>query len=117
MQCLYDQRRRRVHSARLDQPLTTSAEEKFMKQQTTIQAAIAGLFARGLAGSVAAGPVAPDASKDKCFGIAKAGQNDCAAGKHACAGQSTVDNDPMSWKYVAKGTCEKVGGKEMAPKS
>src|SRR5258708_36271898 len=67
--------------------LTTSAEETFMKQQTTIQAAIAGLFALGLAGSVAAGPVAPDASKDKCFGIAKAGQNDCAAGKHACAGQ------------------------------
>ena len=88
-----------------------------MKQQTTIQAAIAGLFALGLAGSVAAGPVAPDATKDKCFGIAKAGQNDCAAGKHACAGQSTVDNDPMSWKYVAKGTCDKVGGKEMAPKS
>jgi uncharacterized membrane protein len=42
---------------------------------------------------------------------------DCAAGKHACAGQSTVDNDPVSWKYVAKGTCEKVGGKMMAPKS
>jgi uncharacterized membrane protein len=61
--------------------------------------------------------VAPDASKDKCYGIAKAGQNDCAAGKHACAGQSTVDNDPISWKYVAKGTCEKVGGKMMAPKS
>jgi len=89
-----------------------------MKQQTTIQAAIAGLLALGLAGSAAAaGPVAPDASKDKCYGIAKAGQNDCAAGKHACAGQSTVDNDPVSWKYVAKGTCEKVGGKMMAPKS
>ena len=42
---------------------------------------------------------------------------DSAAGKHACAGQSTVDNDPISWKYVAKGTCEKVGGKMTAPKS
>ena len=88
-----------------------------MKQQTTIQAAIAGLLALGLAASVSAGPVAPDASKDKCFGVAKAGQNDCAAGKHACAGQSTVDNDPVSWKYVAKGTCEKVGGKMAPPKS
>ena len=88
-----------------------------MKQQTTIQAAIAGLLALGLVGPAAAGPVAADASKDKCYGIAKAGQNDCAAGKHACAGQSTVDNDPISWKYVAKGTCEKVGGKMMAPKS
>jgi uncharacterized membrane protein len=87
-----------------------------MKQQT-IQAAIAGVLALGLAGSIAAAPVAPDASKDKCYGIAKAGQNDCAAGKHACAGQSTVDNDPVSWKYVAKGTCEKMGGKMMAPKA
>ena len=88
-----------------------------MKQQTTIQAAIAGLLALGLVGSATAGPVAADSTKDKCYGIAKAGQNDCAAGKHACAGQSTVDNDPISWKYVAKGTCEKVGGKMMAPKS
>jgi uncharacterized membrane protein len=88
-----------------------------MKQQTTIQAAIAGLLALGLAGAVTAGPVAPDSAKDKCYGIAKAGQNDCAAGKHACAGQSTVDNDPISWKYVTKGTCEKVGGKMAAPKA
>jgi len=88
-----------------------------MNHQTTIQAAIAGLFALGLAASASAGPVAPDASKDKCYGIAKAGQNDCAAGKHACAGQSTADNDPMSWKYVTKGTCEKIGGKMTAPKA
>jgi uncharacterized membrane protein len=88
-----------------------------MKHQATIQAAIAGLLALGVAGSVAAGPVAPDATKDKCYGIAKAGQNDCAAGKHSCAGQSKADNDPLDWKYVAKGSCEKVGGKMAAPKS
>lgn len=88
-----------------------------MKHQTTIQAAIAGVLALGLAGAVSAAPVAPDASKDKCFGIAKAGQNDCAAGKHSCAGQSTADNDPMSWKYVTKGTCEQMGGKTTAPKA
>ena len=86
-----------------------------MNHQATIQAAIAGLFALGLAASAtAAGPVAPDASKDKCYGVAKAGQADCATAKHACAGQSKVDNDPMDWKYVEKGTCEKMGGK-MAP--
>jgi len=92
-------------------------KEIFMKQPTTIQAAVAGLLALGLAASVSAAPAAPDASKDKCYGVAKAGQNDCAAGKHACAGQSTADNDPISWKYVAKGTCEKIGGKTTAPKS
>lgn len=88
-----------------------------MKQQAAIQAAIASLLALGVASLVSAQPVPAQAGKDKCYGIAKAGQNDCAAGKHACAGQSTVDNDPVSWKYVAKGTCEKIGGKTTAPKS
>ena len=89
-----------------------------MKHQTTIQAAVAGLLALGFAaGTVTAQPAPTQPSKDKCYGIAKAGQNDCAAGKHACAGQSTVDKDPISWKYVEKGTCEKIGGKLTAPKS
>ena len=89
-----------------------------MKHQTTIQAAVAGLLAIGFAaGTVTAQPAPPQPSKDKCYGIAKAGQADCATAKHACAGQSKTDNDPMDWKYVAKGTCEKVGGKLTAPKS
>jgi len=89
-----------------------------MKHEARIQAAVAGLFALGIAASaVAADTAAPEASKDKCYGIAKAGQADCATAKHACAGQSKVDNDPMDWKYVAKGTCEKIGGKLSAPKS
>ncbi len=88
-----------------------------MKHQATIQAAVAGPFALGLAASASAGPVAPDSSKDKCYGISKAGQADCATGKHACAGQSKADNDPMDWKYVTKGTCENVGGKLTAPKA
>ena len=88
-----------------------------MKQQTTIHAAIAGLLALGLATAVSAQAASEQKGKDKCYGVAKAGQNDCAAGKHACAGQSTLDNDPMSWKYVAKGTCEKIGGKTTAQKS
>jgi uncharacterized membrane protein len=92
-------------------------EEIVMNQQSTIQAAIAGLLALGIATAVSAQPVPEQKGKDKCYGIAKAGQNDCAAGKHACAGQSTVDNDPVSWKYVAKGTCEKIGGRTTAPKS
>ena len=89
-----------------------------MKSSTALQAAIAGVLALGFAAAAsAAGPVAPDSTKDKCFGIAKAGQADCATAKHACAGQSKVDNDPMDWKYVAKGSCEKLGGKLAPPKS
>ena len=59
---------------------------------------------------------AGDKSKEKCFGVAKAGQNDCAANGHACAGQSKVDNDPTEWKYVPKGDCEKMGGSLQAGK-
>jgi uncharacterized membrane protein len=92
-------------------------KEISMKQPSTIQAAIAGLLALGITTTVSAQPVPEQKGKDKCYGIAKAGQNDCAAGKHACAGQSTVDNDPVSWKYVARGTCEKIGGKTTPPKS
>lgn len=53
--------------------------------------------------------------KEKCFGIAKAGQNDCASvsGVHSCAGQSKVDMDKMEWKYVAKGTCKDMKGLTM----
>jgi uncharacterized membrane protein len=60
-----------------------------------------------------AGTVAAQAKeKEKCYGIAKAGQNDCAnlAGTHSCAGQSKVDGDPGEWKYVAKGTCKDLKG-------
>lgn len=49
--------------------------------------------------------------KETCFGIAKAGQNDCATAKHACNGQATIDNASDDFKYVPKGTCEKIGGK------
>lgn len=45
-------------------------------------------------------------SKEKCFGVALKGGNDCAAGAGTtCAGTSTVDYQGNSWKYVEKGTC------------
>jgi uncharacterized membrane protein len=89
-----------------------------MNHQTTIQAALASILALGLATAVNAGPVTPKAGQEKCYGIAKAGQNDCGTAKHACAGEGAKkDNDPTEWKYVDKGTCEKVGGKSAAPKA
>ena len=65
---------------------------------------------------VAAPAMAQD--KEKCYGIAKAGQNDCAnaSGSHSCAGQAKVDMDKGEWKYVAKGTCESMKGSVKAPK-
>ena len=72
-----------------------------------IRSAMAGLLALGLAQSAAA----QDKDKEKCYGIAKAGQNDCGTATHTCAGKAKKDNGPDEWKYVPKGTCEKMGGK------
>ena len=47
---------------------------------------------------------------EKCQGIVKAGQNDCGANGHACAGYAKVDNDPNEWVYVPEGTCDKIVG-------
>ena len=88
-----------------------------MNTQATIQAAVAGLVALGFAASVAAQPVMQKEGTEKCYGVAKSGQNDCGTAKHACAAQGAkVDGDANEWKYVAKGTCEKMGGKMAAPK-
>jgi uncharacterized membrane protein len=77
--------------------------------------ALAGSLAAALALATAAkaGPAPAQPGADKCYGVALAGKNDCAAGAaHSCAGTSAVDYDPASWKYVAKGTCESM----MTPK-
>ncbi|MGV1758867.1 MULTISPECIES: DUF2282 domain-containing protein [Rhizobium] len=65
--------------------------------------AIAGSLASALA-SIAVPAAAAD-SKEKCYGVALKGQNDCAAGKHDCAGKSTMSYDKMSFKLVPTGTC------------
>src|SRR3990167_2376721 len=50
--------------------------------------------------------VAEAGEKEKCYGIAKAGKNDCAAGPGtSCAGTSTTDYQGNAWSYVDKGTC------------
>lgn len=80
-----------------------------MNQRTLIATAATSLMSLALFSSPA---LAQNAAKERCYGIAKAGQNDCAnlAGTHSCAGQSKVDNDKGEWKYVAKGTCKQMGG-------
>ena len=80
-----------------------------MNHKHLASSALASVMALGLVSGAAA---ADDKGKEKCYGIAKAGQNDCAnlAGTHSCAGQSKVDGDPGEWKYVAKGTCKDMKG-------
>lgn len=75
---------------------------------------IAGLGAIALTASLTAGlassPAAAAAdAKEKCYGVSKAGKNDCAAGPGtSCAGTSTRDYQGNAWKFVDKGTCTTI---------
>ncbi len=68
-----------------------------------------------------AGATATDAQageKEKCYGVVKAGKNDCAnaAGTHSCAGSAKTDADGGEWVYVPKGLCDKLAGGSKEPK-
>lgn len=69
-------------------------------------------FALGAALTVAATPVAAQdkmADKEKCYGVAMKGKNDCKAGAGtSCAGSSKMDHQGNAWSFVPKGTCEKT---------
>jgi uncharacterized membrane protein len=79
------------------------------QQRQIVASALATALALGLG---TANAHAEDKAKEKCYGVAKAGQNDCTnlSGSHSCAGQAKADNDPTEWKYVAKGTCKELSG-------
>ncbi len=79
-----------------------------MKNPALVSSALAAALSLGLVAQAQAA----DNAKEKCFGIVKAGQNDCAnlSGSHACAGLSKVDKGMDEWKYVAKGSCKSAGG-------
>ncbi len=70
-----------------------------------------------IASALAAALVLPVAAQaqgniEKCYGVAKAGKNDCQTAKSSCAGTSKTDKQADAWISVPKGTCEKiVGGK------
>ncbi|HET9644006.1 MAG TPA: DUF2282 domain-containing protein [Burkholderiaceae bacterium] len=79
-----------------------------MNQRLVLSSALASALALGLIGHAAA----DEGGKVKCYGVAKAGQNDCAnlSGSHSCAGQTKADMDPADWRYMAKAACEKLSG-------
>lgn len=54
--------------------------------------------------------LAKNGKMEKCYGITKAGKNDCGTATHSCAGQAKVNNDPNEWELVDMGTCKKLGG-------
>jgi uncharacterized membrane protein len=88
-----------------------------MKITATLQAAVAAILASGPLAQAAEIHVEQPPGSEQCFGVAKAGQNDCGTSRHGCGSVAKKDNDPTEWKYVPKGTCEKIGGKTAPPET
>jgi uncharacterized membrane protein len=80
-----------------------------MNKRQFINTAAASVLAMGV---LAIAPVAHAAGMEKCFGIATAGQNDCASldGLHSCKGHSARTSSPADFRVVASGTCGQMGG-------
>jgi len=76
------------------------------KTRAALALALTGAIA---AASLAATPASAKDKMDKCFGVALAGENDCAAGPGtSCEGTSTVDYQGNAWKLVPAGSCESI---------
>jgi uncharacterized membrane protein len=78
-----------------------------------VNSALAGVLALGFASVL---PAAEQKQGEKCYGIAKAGKNDCQTAASSCAGSSKEDSNPTAFIYVPKGTCEKIAGASLTPK-
>ena len=64
-----------------------------------------------------AGPAAvPKFESEKCYGVAKAGKNDCQTANTSCAGTSKKDNQGDAWIYMPKGSCDKIVGGSLQAK-
>ena len=91
-------------------------KDAFMKVDKLLMAAISTAVAASLAsGVVGAENAKPAISMEKCYGVAKAGKNDCGTASHACGAQSQKDNDPADWLYVPLGTCAKMVAESKVP--
>ncbi len=53
---------------------------------------------------------------EKCYGIVKAGSNDCATATQSCAGSSIKDKQPDAFIFLPKGACEKIVGGSLTSK-
>jgi len=88
-----------------------------MKGNTSVLLASAMAAALSLTVQASAGPApAPKFEAEKCYGVAKAAQNDCQTTNSSCAGTSRRNGQGDAWIYVPKGTCDKVVGGSLQPK-
>lgn len=88
------------------------------KLNLLIASAVAAALSLPLGTDAQNGPAPkPKFESEKCYGIAKAGKNDCAsAGNNSCGGSSKLNSDPKAWIYVPAGYCDRIVGGSLQPK-
>jgi uncharacterized membrane protein len=90
-----------------------------MSNRVIIASALAAAVMAPSALMAQGGPApAPSFKAEKCYGLARAGQNDCAStGSNSCAGTSRANADPRAWIYMPAGYCERIVGGSLKPKA
>ena len=88
-----------------------------MKSNKIANAVMLALVGTGLATTTAVMAAAKKKNVEKCYGIVKAGMNDCGSPQHACAGQSKTNSGSQEWIYVLKGNCKRIVGGSLKAKS
>lgn len=90
------------------------------KRKTLAASAVASLVTLGVVASstfAQSGPAPqPNFAFEKCYGVAKAGKNDCATSSNSCAGHVKTDARGDAWIYLPKGSCEKLISGSTTPK-
>ncbi len=83
--------------------------------QLLIASAVAAALAMPIASQAGPAPK-PKFEAEKCYGVVKAGKNDCQTANSSCAGTSKRDNQGDAWIYMPAGACEKLVGGSKDPK-
>ena len=83
---------------------------------TTLASALLGAAALATV-AIGSADVAQSAENEKCYGVAKAGKNDCQTASSSCAGTSSADYQKDAWIYVPAGTCDKIAGGSLEPQA
>jgi uncharacterized membrane protein len=88
-----------------------------MKKTSATVTAISSLLTLGAAALSASPSFAADkVEMEKCYGVVKAGKNDCAGPAHACAGQAKTDSGSKEFVTLPKGTCARLAGGSLTAK-
>ena len=87
------------------------------KTHLLVASAMLAALAMPMASHGQSGPAPkPKFEAEKCYGIARAGKNDCQTTNSSCAGTSKRDSQGDAWVYAPKGSCEKIVNGSLQPK-